>query len=117
MTLSNRRERCRAALLTSLIMVVAACSSGSEQGSSDQAPASTFSISGSIGDGPIVGGDIVVLDANGNQIASGVSDDRAGYQIEIPADAALPATVHVTGGTDLVTGRAADFERCVGIGR
>ena len=98
----------KVALFSFFITVLAACTSGSEEGSSDTR--SAFEISGSIGDGPIVDADIVVVDANGVEIATGQSNERAEYTIEIPAGAALPVTVRVSGGTDLVTQRAADFE-------
>ena len=93
-----------------LILILTACSSGSDSGSSDEVLGSTFPISGSIGDGPIVGASIEVRDANGEVIATGTSDGQANYSIDIPSNATLPVTVHVTGGVDLVTDRAADFE-------
>ncbi|NKB99792.1 MAG: hypothetical protein GKR90_15030 [Pseudomonadales bacterium] len=110
----DSRERLKqtikgAGLLLTLVLI-GACSSGSERGSSDEVLGSTYSVSGSIGDGPIVGADIEVRDANGEVVATGTSDDQAAYAIDIPTNAALPVTVHVTGGTDLVTNRAADFE-------
>ena len=101
----------RTPLLAILIFALGACSSGSGSGSSDDVlESSTYQISGSIGDGPIVGANIVVIDADGVEVASGVSDQQAAYMIDIPSTAALPVTVHVTGGNDLVTQRAADFE-------
>ena len=101
----------RTLVVLGLLTVVAACSSGSDSGSSDDVPVgSTFTIEGSIGDGPIVDADIVVRDSTGSQVATGSSDQRAQYNIEIPSSAILPLTVHVTGGMDLVTQRGADFE-------
>jgi len=112
-------------LLTTILIVavLAACSGGgggssnppSQQSSSqittsDVSQPSGFAITGSIGDGPIVDAEIVVRDRNGEVVATGQSDQEANYTIELPADAALPLTIHVTGGTDLVTGRSADFE-------
>lgn len=96
--------------LMGLVVGLTACSSGSEQGSSDESLESTYVLSGSIGDGPIIDADIVVRDAFGEIITAGISDDQANYEIDIPNSAALPVTLHVTGGTDLVTDREADFE-------
>ena len=100
----------RALGFLTMLLVLSACSSGSENGSSDEALNSTYPITGSIGDGPIIDADIEVRDANGDVIATGTSDGQANYTIDIPSDAALPVTLHVTGGTDLVTNRSADFE-------
>ena len=112
-------------LLTTILIVAAlgACSgggggssnqpsqqSGSQISTSDLSQQSGFAITGSIGDGPIVDAEVVVRDRNGEVVATGQSDQEANYTIDIPADAALPLTIHVTGGTDLVTGRSADFE-------
>ena len=90
-------------------LLVVACSSGSEEGSSDDL-LSPYDVSGSIGDGPIVGADISVIDARGNVVATGTSDGSARYSLAIPGDTALPITVRATGGTDLVTQRGTDFE-------
>ncbi len=112
-------------LLTTILIVAAlgACSgggggssnqpsqqSGSQISTSDLSQQSGFAITGSIGDGLIVDAEVVVRDRNGEVVATGQSDQEANYTIDIPADAALPLTIHVTGGTDLVTGRSADFE-------
>ena len=103
-------------LVLMLTWTVFACSGGGG-GSSGSVPASPpptssddFQVSGSVGDGPIVNGTITAVDAGGNTVATAVSDARANYSIDIPADAALPVTISVTGGTDLVTNRPADFE-------
>ena len=103
--------------LLMLSLTVFACSSGSGSGSSDDVPADPaptstddFQVSGSVGDGPIVNGTITAVDAEGNTVATAVSDAEANYSIGIPVDAALPVTLSVTGGTDLVTDRPADFE-------
>ena len=99
----------RLVFITCLSIILSACSSGSSSGSSDGL-VSNFVVSGSVGDGPIVGADITVLDAFGNIIARGVSDERANYQVDIPGGSHLPVSVHVIGGTDLVTQRPADFQ-------
>jgi len=70
----------------------------------------TSQLSGSVGDGPIVGGTVTVKDKNGKIIATAPSDASANYSvsIEISSDK-YPLIIEATGGTDLVTGRAPDF--------
>ena len=99
----------RGLLIACIGVIISACSSGSEQETSDDVNAA-FVISGSVGDGPIVNGTIEVFGADGALLVSGESDGRAQYTIEVPAGAVLPIEVRVSGGTDLVTNRAADFE-------
>jgi len=67
-------------------------------------------ISGSVGDGPIVGATLNIFDANGNLVHTGVSDVNARYTVRIQLEAnAYPLTIEAQGGIDLVTGRAPDF--------
>lgn len=111
--------------LLALALIATACSGGGGGSSSQKATstatsatapaettssAGTYTIGGSIGDGPIVNADVVVRDASGSVVATGVSDAYANYALDIPAAASRPLTLHVTGGIDLVTDRGADFE-------
>jgi hypothetical protein len=98
----------RTSVLCVVGLVLAACSSDSDRGSSIDS--SAFVISGSIGDGPIVNADVSLYDADGQLLGTAVSSEQAGYSFEVPADTALPVTLRVSGGTDLVTQRAPDFE-------
>ena len=99
----------RGLIFCALTLVAAACSSGSEEGSSDDL-LNAFTFSGSVGDGPIVGAEVTVIDADGNLVTTTTSDDGANYTVEIPGQTPLPVTIQVQGGTDLVTQRASDFE-------
>ena len=99
----------RALILALVILTVNACSSGSEAGSSSDL-LDAYSISGSVGDGPIVGAEVRLTDANGELVAIAISDAQARYKVDVPSSAKLPITAHVAGGIDLVTQRAADFE-------
>ena len=68
-------------------------------------------ITGSVGDGPITGGRVVVHDARGGTLASQSSNDQARYRIALDIDsAAFPLTITVNDGTDLVSGAAPSFE-------
>lgn len=67
-------------------------------------------ISGSVGDGPIVGATLNIYDNNGKLIQTEISDDNANYSARIKAESSTyPLTIEVTNGIDLVTGRAPDF--------
>ena len=106
-SLGGTRGLVRGCLLGACIITLAACSGNSKQKAS---VSDGMVLSGSVGDGPIVGADIRVFDAGGELVLEGMSDSRAGYSLEIPDGIALPLTVTASGGTDLVTGRPADFE-------
>lgn len=87
-----------------------ACGGGGGAGSSAVAPAGGTSLSGSVGDGPVVGATVTVYAASGTALASTVSTQSAAYSFNLNVSAQdYPLTLEVTGGTDLVTGRAPDF--------
>lgn len=69
----------------------------------------TLAVSGSVGDGPVVGADVVVTDAAGGIVERGASDGRADYRLTLPSGTLLPVRVTAAGGTDLVTARPLDF--------
>ncbi|MDH3977809.1 MAG: putative Ig domain-containing protein, partial [Gammaproteobacteria bacterium] len=68
------------------------------------------SVSGSVGDGPIIGGNVVIRNAAGEVIAVQQSDSFAHYRhdVVVPVDA-FPLSISVEDGTDLVTGSLPDF--------
>jgi len=68
-----------------------------------------MNLAGSVGDGPIVGANISIVDGTGNPVVEVTGDLLAGYEVSVPDGAPLPLTVTATGGTDLVTGRPAEF--------
>jgi len=70
---------------------------------------SASTISGSVGDGPIVNAQIKITDATGAVIGTAVSDTTASYNISVPAGSVYPVVVTATGGTDVVTGTEPDF--------
>ncbi len=93
-----------------LATLLSACGGGSGGASGTANPPTSVSISGSVGDGPIIGATITVMDAYGSIIATTISDDLASYQTEIPDNAAYPLIIAANGGTDLVSGTVPDFE-------
>jgi hypothetical protein len=68
-----------------------------------------MTLSGSVGDGPIVDADVFVSDADGAFLARATSTSTANYQVAVPSTATLPLRVTAVGGMDLVTGRANSF--------
>ena len=66
-------------------------------------------ITGSVGDGPVVGARVACFDAHGKMSCNATSDNNARYSITLSAETAFPVTIEVTGGIDLVTGREPDF--------
>ena len=97
----------RNSCLCALIIILSACSGSSKQNFIES---QDLVLTGSVGDGPIVGADIRVEDADGELIFEGLSDETANYRFDVPDGTRLPVTVRVSGGTDLVTSRGADFE-------
>ncbi len=97
----------RNSCLCALVFMLAACSGSSKQSVTES---EDLVLTGSVGDGPIVGATILVEDSAGERVFEGTSDETANYTLEIPDGTRLPVTVRVSGGTDLVTSRPADFE-------
>lgn len=74
-------------------------------------PATEAVVSGSVGDGPIIGATLNVYDRNGQLIHTDYSDDSANYTTRIKAPGnAYPLTIEAAQGTDIVTGRLPDFK-------
>jgi len=107
-------ERITPITLKNLLAVILAsqlfgCGGGSVDNNNSQVTPEAV-ISGSVGDGPIVGATLNIYDKNGKLIQTEISDDRASYSARIKAQSnAYPLTIEVTNGIDLVTGRAPDF--------
>jgi hypothetical protein len=104
----------RLAVLGGLVSILVACGGGGGGEAVAPSPAlqnaNPLTLSGSIGDGPVVGATVTVLDSRGASVVAGVGDSLAGYRITVPAGTSFPITVTAAGGTDLVTGRAPDFD-------
>lgn len=67
-------------------------------------------LTGSVGDGPIVGATITVHSINGRVLSTQVSDANANYSVSFNANIKkFPVIVEASGGTDLVTGQRPDF--------
>jgi len=100
----------RISALACSALVLSGCLSDGESASVDEPTSVTFDVSGSVGDGPVVGADMQVLGSDGALLAQFLSDGSAGYRISLNADTAqVPLRVTANGGTDLVTNAAPDF--------
>ncbi len=86
-----------------VLSILSACGGG---GGSGSATTGGTTVTGSVGDGPIVGATVIITDASGKEIARTVSDSSAKYSVDIPSNVQLPLTVSFQGGTDLVTGKS-----------
>ena len=109
----------RTLLLTGVLALAAACGmpedgessddeppTGSGPGVSDplpEAPVGMTTLAGMVVDGPVVGASVTVFDADGNELATEVTDSRARFVVFIPEDAAYPLTVSSVGGVNLTT--------------
>ena len=106
----HRKSPLQYAIFWILIGLLTACGGGSNGGSSEANMATSIAISGSVGDGPITGASITIMDAYGDVIATTISDETANYEAVIPEDATFPLIIVATGGTDMVSGTTPDFE-------
>ena len=67
-------------------------------------------LSGSVGDGPVVGANMRVTSSSGELLAEFQSDSNAGYNVTLTAlSADYPLLIEATGGTDLVSNQQPDF--------
>jgi len=68
-------------------------------------------LSGSVGDGPVVGAQMRIVQNDGSELTTFVSDSNASYNITVNArERFYPLTIEANGGTDLVTNLAPEFE-------
>ena len=104
----------RCLTLIATLGILAACSSSDNPDPvMDKAPpavtstspqaTATESQSGLAIDGPVSGAAVVVLESDGDQVATGTTDTTGRYSVEVPTNALYPLTVRATGGTDIVT--------------
>jgi hypothetical protein len=99
--------------------ILAGCLSGEDSGGSFSGPGSPDNgpttsdvvLTGSVGDGPVIGANIQLRDRSGNLMAEMQSDAKAAYNITVATMSEdFPLLLEATGGTDLVTNRAPDFK-------
>jgi len=109
-------EALRAGISLGAALVVSACGGGGE-GQDVTAPLSVGAgelvetiIIGSVGDGPITSGRVVIHGTGGDILATQQSNDQARYRIALTIPRGdFPVTVGVSDGTDIVTGDSPSF--------
>src|SRR4030095_10610768 len=103
------RTRLRPAIVFACAYVVAACHSSTKAESSEALRNEVaVTIAGSVGDGPVVGADVMSLDADGAVFAGGTIDSPPCYRIEVPPGTKYPLQIKAVAGTALVSGQPLD---------
>jgi len=99
-----------AALLTSLSIVLSGCLSDDKADTETDNVKIDNNITGSVGDGPIVGAAMRVLRNDGDVLDEFVSDTFADFDITVTTRSGnYPLTIEARDGIDLVTHRAPEF--------
>jgi hypothetical protein len=100
-----------------LAVLVSACTGGGESTTELDPVANTpetefdHELTGSVGDGPVVGATMRVMANDGSTIAELQSDSNAGYNITVRTKGKFyPLTIDARSGTDLVTNLPPDFD-------
>ncbi len=79
-------------------------------GGSDGEVATALTLTGSVGDGPVIGATVTVRAADGRVLTSTASDNASRYQVTVQVTSDdFPLILEASGGTDLVTGAKPDF--------
>ena len=119
--ISRRSPLLKTILYAWIAFQIAACGGGSggsgvaagDAGGGVEAAtlADDIQIAGSVGDGPVTGATVEVWDVRGEMIGSMRSDNTASFRSRIRVRrSSYPLLFKVRGGTDLVSGRAPDFQ-------
>jgi hypothetical protein len=105
---------CNALVIAITSVALAGCLSESEPESVESPVAETLSdheLTGSIGDGPIVGAKVRVLAKDGTELAQLESDGSASYTVTVRTKGKhYPLTLDARNGIDLVTNLSPDFD-------
>ena len=97
----------RSVLVTFCVALLTACGGGDE---SSNEVASTV-VSGSVGDGPIIGATVEIYNVKGELVSTETSDITAAYKSSFKVrQRDYPLLLKVSDGVDLVTGDVPDFE-------
>nr|AFI78773.1 secreted protein [uncultured bacterium ws198A12] len=100
-----------AATLTIISILISGCLMGEEEAESGAEVATDNEVSGSVGDGPIVGATMRILRNDGVELSQLSSDADASYNITVKTKGKFyPLGVDARNGTDIVTNTAPDFD-------
>ncbi|MBT8444767.1 MAG: hypothetical protein KJO13_08465, partial [Gammaproteobacteria bacterium] len=105
----------RSAACLTIMLSIAGCGGSGEDTNSvlslDTGELVETTVTGSVGDGPIINGRVVITNASGQVLATQRSDAQANYRIQLNSGRnEFPLLVSVADGTDVVTGDAPSFE-------
>jgi len=75
----------------------------------DSPPTASTTLRGYVIDGPVAGAEVTIRDASGREIATGRSDDRARFAIELGGDIDYPLSIQASGGINATTGEDPGF--------
>jgi hypothetical protein len=96
-------------LTLSLCVILSACGGGNTV-ESNVTTADRLTVSGCVGDGPIVGATVILKSLDGDVLATTTSDQHAQYTLSATVDSnAYPLILEASSGTDLVTAGVPDF--------
>ena len=99
-----------AATLTIISMLISGCLMGEEEAKSDVQVLANHDLTGSVGDGPVVGATMRILRNDGVELAQTESDASANYNITVRTESQYyPLSIDASSGTDIVTNAAPDF--------
>ena len=100
-----------AAALTAISLILSGCLMGEEEAAVQGETLADHELSGSVGDGPVVGAAMRILRNDGTELAQLESDANAGYNITVRTKGKYyPLSIDARNGTDLVTNTAPDFD-------
>ncbi|MCP4299550.1 MAG: hypothetical protein GY783_03100 [Gammaproteobacteria bacterium] len=98
------------ATLTLFSFLLSGCLMGEEESKSDSNVIANHDLSGSVGDGPVVGASMRILRNDGVELGQVESDSSANYNITVRTYREFyPLTIDARNGTDIVTNAAPDF--------
>ena len=99
-----------AATLATISLILSACLMGEEESESDEV-AVDHELTGSVGDGPVIGASMSILRNDGVELMQLESDATANYNITVRIKGKYyPLSISASNGTDLVTNTAPDFD-------
>ena len=109
---THRKSLIRNAVTSWIFLILlSGCLMGEEESKSTEATAIDNAVTGSVGDGPIVGASMRVFRNDGDELAQLESDARANYSITVRTEGEYyPLAIDSRGGTDIVTNSAPDFD-------
>lgn len=100
-----------AATITILSFLLNGCLTGDEEPEAEEEVGDDHELTGSVGDGPIVGASLRILRNDGVELSQAESSSTASFNITVRTKGKYyPLSIEANSGTDLVTNTAPDFK-------